>query len=67
MCIRDSFWSSRSYGVFVHHAGKIVFEFGFPSAITGSFQVDDSYLDYFLIYGPASQQILARHAGLTGA
>lgn len=61
------FWSSRGYGVFVHHAGKIVFELGFPSTITGSFQVDDPYLDYFLIYGPAPQQILARYADLTGA
>jgi alpha-D-xyloside xylohydrolase len=61
------FWSSRGYGVFVHHAGKIVFELGFPSTITGSFQVDDSYLDYFLIYGPAPQQILARCTDLAGA
>lgn len=61
------FWSSRGYGIRVNHGGRIVFEFGFPSAITGSFQVDDPYLDYFLIYGPAPQQILARYADLAGA
>jgi hypothetical protein len=53
------FWSSRGYGILVNHAGRIVFEFGSPSAITCSFQVDDPYLDYVLIYGPAPKQILA--------
>lgn len=60
------FLSTRGYGVFVHHASKIVYELGFPSAVTGSFRVDDPYLDYFLIYGPGPKQILARYADLTG-
>jgi 3-methyladenine DNA glycosylase AlkD len=57
--------SSRGYGVFVHHATKIVYELGFPSTITCSFQVDDPYLDYFFIYGPRPKQILARYTDLT--
>lgn len=60
------FLSSRGYGVFVHHASKIVYELGFPSTISGSFRVEDPYLDYFLIYGPSPKQVLARYAGLTG-
>jgi len=60
------FLSSRGYGVFVHHASKIVYELGFPSTITGSFRVEDPYLDYFLIYGPNPKQVLARYADLTG-
>ncbi len=57
--------SSRGYGIFVHHSSKTVYELGFPSTITGSFQVDDPYLDYFFIYGPRPKQILARYADLT--
>jgi alpha-D-xyloside xylohydrolase len=60
------FQSSRGYGVFVHHSSKTVYELGFPSKITGSFRVDDPYLDYFFIYGPGPEQILARYADLTG-
>jgi alpha-D-xyloside xylohydrolase len=60
------FQSSRGYGVFVHHSSKIVYEMGFPSTISGSFRVDDPYIDYFFIYGPSPKQILARYAGLTG-
>ncbi len=58
--------SSCGYGVFVHHASKIVYELGFPSTIAGSFRVEDPYLDYFVIYGPGPKQILARYADLTG-
>jgi alpha-D-xyloside xylohydrolase len=60
------FMSSRGYGVFVHHASKTVFELGFPSALTGSFRVEDPYLDYFLIYGPHPKQVLNRYHQLTG-
>ncbi len=60
------FMSSRGYGVFVHHASKIVHELGFPSTISGSFRVEDPYLDYFLIHGPSPKKVLARYADLTG-
>jgi alpha-D-xyloside xylohydrolase len=60
------FLSSRGYGIFVHHTSKIIYELGFPSSISGSFRVDDPYLDYFFIYGPSPKQILARYADLTG-
>jgi alpha-D-xyloside xylohydrolase len=60
------FMSSRGYGVFVNHAGRIVYEMGQPSTVAGSFQVDDPYLDYFLIYGPGPKEILARYDDLTG-
>lgn len=60
------FMSSRGYGIFVHHTSKIIYELGFPSSISGSFRVDDPYLDYYFIYGPSPKQILARYADLTG-
>ncbi|MDI6857163.1 MAG: glycoside hydrolase family 31 protein [Dehalococcoidia bacterium] len=60
------FWSSRGYGVFLHHSSRAVYELGFPSIVTGAFRVDDPYLDYFLIYGPQPKQILARYGELTG-
>jgi len=60
------FLSTRGYGVFVHHSSKTIFELGSPSALTGSFRVDDPYLDYFLIYGPNPKQVLDRYHSLTG-
>jgi alpha-D-xyloside xylohydrolase len=60
------FWSSRGYGVFLHHSSRAVYELGFPSTVTGAFRVDDPYLDYFLIYGPEPKQVLARYGDLTG-
>ncbi len=60
------FVSSRGYGIFINHSSPITYELGWPSADTGAFQVDDPYLDYFLIYGPGLKDILARYGELTG-
>ncbi|MDP2950143.1 MAG: glycoside hydrolase family 31 protein [Chloroflexota bacterium] len=60
------FLSSRGYGIFVNHTGPVTNEMGWPSLETGAFQVDDPYLDYFLIYGPHPKDILGRYGQLTG-
>jgi alpha-D-xyloside xylohydrolase len=60
------FLSSRGYGVFVNHTSPITYELGSPSLQTAAFQVEDPYLDYFLIYGPGPKEILDRYTDLTG-
>jgi alpha-D-xyloside xylohydrolase len=60
------FLSSRGYGVFVNHTSPITYELGSPSLQTAAFQVEDPYLDYFLIYGPSPKEILDRYTDLTG-
>ena len=57
-------WSSRGYGVFVHHAREIVYELGCPSSITCSFRVEDAYLDYSIVFGADAEEIMARYAGI---
>ena len=58
--------SSRGYGVFINHTSPITYELGSPSLQTAAFQVEDPYLDYFLIYGPDPKDILDRYTDLTG-
>ncbi len=60
------FWSSRGYGLFAHHSSKIAWELGNPSTVSGSFRVEDPYLDYFLLFGDSPREILARYAEVTG-
>ncbi|MGQ9571727.1 MAG: TIM-barrel domain-containing protein [Dehalococcoidia bacterium] len=60
------FLSSRGYGIFINHASPIIYELGAPSWQTAAFQVEDPYLDYFLIYGPQPKDILGRYTELTG-
>jgi alpha-D-xyloside xylohydrolase len=58
--------SSRGYGIFINQTSPITYELGWPSCQTAAFQVEDPYLDYFLIYGPHPKDILARYTELTG-
>ena len=60
------FLSSRGYGIFLHHGSKIVYELGQPALQSAAFRVNDSYLDYFFIYGPEPKQIIERYTELTG-
>jgi len=60
------FLSSRGYGVFINHTSPITYELGWPSLQSVAFQVEDPYLDYFLIYGPSPKEILDRYTDLTG-
>jgi alpha-D-xyloside xylohydrolase len=60
------FWSTRGYGVFVNQASRARYELGYPSQLACSLQVEDPYLDEFVIYGPRPEDIIARYWQLTG-
>jgi len=60
------FMSDRGYGVFVHHASRIVYELGQPALQSAAFRVEDPYLDYFFVYGPTPKEMIQRYTELTG-
>jgi len=60
------FMSDRGYGVFVHHASRIVYELGQPALQSAAFRVEDPYLDYFFVYGPTPKELVQRYTALTG-
>ncbi len=59
-------FSTRGYGLFLNSACRTEWEIGTLEAATLGFAVEDSQLDYFVIYGPTPAQILHQYAGLTG-
>ncbi|KQX86359.1 alpha-xylosidase [Streptomyces clavifer] len=58
--------SSRGYGVFVNHPGKVSFEVGSEAVGQVQFSVEDQTLEYFVVAGPTPKDVLARYASLTG-
>ncbi|MFE2088490.1 alpha-xylosidase [Streptomyces sp. NPDC059460] len=58
--------SSRGYGVFVNHPGKVSFEIGSESVGQVQFSVEDQSLEYYVVAGPTPKDILARYTALTG-
>ncbi|MDX2733367.1 MULTISPECIES: alpha-xylosidase [unclassified Streptomyces] len=58
--------SSRGYGVFVNHPGKVSFEIGSESVGQVQFSVEDQSLEYYIVAGPTPKDILARYTALTG-
>jgi alpha-D-xyloside xylohydrolase len=58
--------SSRGYGVFVNHAGKVSFEVGSESVGQVQFSVEDQTIEYYVIAGPTPKDVLARYTALTG-
>jgi alpha-D-xyloside xylohydrolase len=58
--------SSRGYGVFVNHPGKVSFEIGSESVGQVQFSVEDQTLEYYVVAGPTPKDILARYTALTG-
>ncbi|MGW1467862.1 alpha-xylosidase [Streptomyces sp. NPDC002308] len=58
--------SSRGYGVFVNHPGKVSFEVGSEAVGQVQFSVEDQTLEYFVIAGPTPKDVLARYTALTG-
>ncbi len=58
--------STAGYGLFVHSSYPMVYRMGSESSISYSIHVDESQLDYFLIYGPEFKRILRRYTDLTG-
>src|SRR5574344_1412415 len=60
------YMTSRHYGVFVNHPGKVSFETGSEKVEDVQFSVEDESLEYFLIYGDTQKDVLGRYTALTG-
>ncbi|MFD5874846.1 alpha-xylosidase [Streptomyces sp. NPDC060322] len=58
--------SSRGYGVFVNHPGKVSFEVGSESVGQVQFSVEDQSLEYYVVAGPTPKDVLSRYTALTG-
>ncbi|MFJ6465443.1 alpha-xylosidase [Streptomyces sp. NPDC091387] len=58
--------SSRGYGVFVNHPGRVSFEIGSESVGQVQFSVEDQSLEYYVVAGPTPKEVLARYTALTG-
>ncbi|EPH42001.1 alpha-xylosidase [Streptomyces aurantiacus] len=58
--------SSRGYGVFVNHPGKVSYEIGSESVGQVQFSVEDQSLEYYVIAGPTPKDVLRRYTALTG-
>jgi len=58
--------SSRGYGLFVNTTVPIDFDLGASSSLSFAFSPAATELDYFIIYGPALNDVLRRYWRLTG-
>lgn len=62
-----SFWiSSRGYGVFIDHAGKVELEIGSERCARVQTSVEGQRLKWYVIYGKTPKEVLSRYATLTG-
>ncbi|KAK8045335.1 hypothetical protein PG993_005359 [Apiospora rasikravindrae] len=62
-----SFWlSSRGYGVFIDHAGRVELEVGSERTSRVQTSVEGQRLKWYLIYGPTPKEVLRRYSILTG-
>ena len=60
------FLSSNGYGIFWNNASRSRFNNRFPHALYLSSEVADS-VDYYFLYGPDFDKIIADYRGMTGA
>ncbi|CAM5288537.1 alpha-xylosidase [Streptomyces narbonensis] len=58
--------SSRGYGVFVNHPGRVSFEVGSEAVGQVQFSVEDQSVEYVVVAGPTPKDVLARYTALTG-
>ncbi|MGW6535751.1 alpha-xylosidase [Streptomyces sp. NPDC055051] len=58
--------SSRGYGVFVNHPGRVSFEIGSEAVGQVQFSVEDQTLEYYVVAGPTPKDVLRRYTALTG-
>ncbi|MFV2120597.1 alpha-xylosidase [Streptomyces sp. Act-28] len=58
--------SSRGYGVFVNHPGRVSYEIGSESVGQVQFSVEDQVLEYYVVAGPTPKDVLSRYTALTG-
>ena len=58
--------SSKGYGVFVNHPGKVSFEVQSERTTRVNISVLDEEIEYFVILGPSPKEVLNRYTALTG-
>ena len=62
-----SFWlSSRGYGIFIDHAGKVDLEIGSERTTRVQTSIEGQRLKWYIIYGPTPKDVLRRYSILTG-
>ena len=60
------FMSTKGYGVFINSSCRIHYQMGSDSYASHAFQIMDSLLDYYVIFGPSFKQILSNYTDITG-
>jgi alpha-D-xyloside xylohydrolase len=58
--------SSRGYGVFINHPGKVMLELQSERTTRVNIAVKGEDLEYMIIAGPTPKEILSRYTALTG-
>src|SRR5699024_11192523 len=58
--------SNKGYGVFVNHSEEVNFELGSETVSKSQFSVEGEYLDYYIINGPTTKEVIKRYTNLTG-
>jgi alpha-D-xyloside xylohydrolase len=58
--------SSKGYGVFVNHSGKVSLELQSERTTRVNISVPGQELEYFVIYGGTPKEVLRRYTALTG-
>ncbi|KAH8884692.1 hypothetical protein GQ53DRAFT_829644 [Thozetella sp. PMI_491] len=63
-----SFWlSSRGYGIFIDHAGRVDLEVGSERTTRVQTSIQGQRLKWYIIYGPTPKEVLRRYSLLTGS
>lgn len=60
------YMTSRGYGVFVNHTGRVSFEVASERCHRTQFSVPGEDLEYFVIYGPTPKEVLEKYTALLG-
>jgi alpha-D-xyloside xylohydrolase len=58
--------SSKGYGVFVNHPGKVSFELQSERTTRVNISVPDEEIQYFIVHGGTPKEVLNRYTQLTG-
>jgi alpha-D-xyloside xylohydrolase len=58
--------SSRGYGVFINHPGKVMLELQSERTTRVNIAVKGEELEYMIVAGPTPKEILSRYTALTG-
>lgn len=60
------FMSTRGYGLFVASSSRATFHMGSRSFVSYNFEIEDEWLDVYILYGPSLKRILGDYTALTG-